>query len=587
MFSLCFTVVIGTPTSIYLSNIGEFTLPLRDLTTIAAISFFGILIPSTIIVILLPHVTQKRLTSLFVALSVLCWFQSSIIVWQYGPLDGREIQWNRYWINGLIDTPIWLAVLVLSVSTPAPFLKIARTVAVFLILAQLVTLTAKYVKSAPERELSTVTSYSIDEKEKYTFSKTLNVVLIVLDAFQADIFQEIVEADKSYSATFDGFVYYRNALSASNYTELAVPGLLTGQLYDNSIPKAQFLKQSFQEWSIFHTLKQHAFIVSIFPWTGWGNESVYLHEDIATNVVRRIHTGNRGAVFTEKNAKEFLHLIDLSLFRCSPHFLKRYIHNRNNWFVYDLASRFAPQKMKQFISTDNQFEAATFLTELGRNFDVGTSERMFKYFHLKGPHRPFMVNQNLELTNQTFEYNRANYIAQAKASLRALDGLFQLLKDQGIYDTSMILVVGDHGSGITKEMYVNPDENTNIAVKPNITYARDFHQDKSRGIPLILVKRRSSRGKLVISDQPVSLLDVPATILNDLGLEHDQAGQSMFSVDPDSTRARQYAAINFGGTKSDYLSPITVYTVSGHSWSDDSWKVTQVWSPPNTATEGQ
>jgi len=190
-------------------------------------------------------------------------------------------------------------------------------------------------------------------------------------------------------------------------------------------------------------------------------------------------------------------------------------------------------------------------------------------------------------TNQTFEYNKANYIAQAKASLHALEGLFQLMKDHGIYDTSTILVVGDHGSGITKEMYVNPSDNSKIAVKTGITYTRDYHQDKSRGIPLILVKRRSSRGELATSDQPVSLLDVPATILADLSLEHDQAGQPMFSVDPESIRVRKYAAISFGGTKSDYLSPITVYSVSGHSWLDDSWEVSEVWLPPSTATRRQ
>src|SRR5690606_15068983 len=46
-----------------------------------------------------------------------------------------------------------------------------------------------------------------------SFSPERNVLLILLDSLQTDFFAEIVERDPSLARAFEGFTYYRNAVS--------------------------------------------------------------------------------------------------------------------------------------------------------------------------------------------------------------------------------------------------------------------------------------------------------------------------------------------------------------------------------------
>ncbi len=59
-------------------------------------------------------------------------------------------------------------------------------------------------------------------------------------------------------------------------------------------------------------------------------------------------------------------------------------------------------------------------------------------------HLPYTLNENLE--SQELPSNRAGYKATAKAELSITDALLTNLKNQGIYNNSLIFIVGDHGS---------------------------------------------------------------------------------------------------------------------------------------------
>ena len=574
-FFLFFSVLLYFPGAIYFSNLNEFSLRPLDLALIfLPATILSVSVASTIIW-LLPKSAKSYIVSLCFALGVLFWLQGNILVWKYGPLDGSDIEWRLFMRNGIIDSVFWLTLLAASLRWPKTFVEFCRPAAVFIIIVQSVMLlySANAVRATTEDPR--IRNFTIDSATKYSFSEKTNVILVVLDAFQSDIFLEIVSESPKYAAYFDGFTYFRDAVAGSNYTELAIPALLTGQMFDNSKRREEFLSEAFLKYGLTTNLKRNSYIVDIYPWVGWGNESIYFDEAIASNLSKIDEKSVSEPTFTEKKAKEALHLLDLSLFRAVPHFVKRYVHNNQKWLVTYVATYLLPEGVKQAVATDNQYEIHTFVRGAPPTLVTDRGNNVFKYYHLKGAHSPLTVNENLEFTDEIFNFEKRNYVFQAKANLRSLHDFFEKLRRSGIYDNSLIVIMGDHGSGESPEMYIEPKGASRAPFHLDGT-GRNFRRDIARAIPLVLIKRIGSKEPLEISESPVSVMDIPETVFAELGLPRLSDRPSMFDVDPKRARVRFHSAFEFSPNKSGYVDDITVYEINGDSWLNDSWTLHEI-----------
>lgn len=572
------TLLLLAPGNLYLPNIDEFTLRPRDLLAFSLPLFCAAALGTSWLLTLAKPALRRRLVSFLLALAALLWFQGNILVWDYGLLDGKQIEWDEHWRNGVIDTPIWVLVLLGSLLRPEPFYRVARVASAALLVLPLV---AMFASAAPSGggESHGLRDFAIDQSAKFVFSKEKNAILIVMDEFQSNVFQEIVE-EEEYASIFEGFTYFRDTVAGAGYTELAIPALLTGRLFDNKEPRDRFLERVYLDDSVMAVLKRAGYVVDIYPWVGWANASIFFDERVASNL-RRLEAAGGGSPYTEAKAKEVLHLIDLSLFRSAPHFLKRHIYNEQLWFLVRLTAKYMPRWVKETVSTDRNFEANTFGAQAARGIEVTRGEPTFKYYHVKGAHTPLTVNQDLEFTGQTFPYSRSNYTAQAKASLRSMGLLFEELKRNGVFEQSLIVVAGDHGSGGSEEMFFGTSLDSDVVAEGRrLGTGRGFRRDKARGIPILLVKRSGAAGPLTTSDAPASLLDVPATVFSELGIEASPTGTSLFELGPGTARTRRYGAFDFHHTKGDYVGPIVVYTIDGDSWQDDSWGIEGIYPPP-------
>lgn len=319
-FFLLFSVLLYLPGAIYFSNLNEFSLRTLDVAVIfvpAAILSFSI---AAALIWLLPKSVTTRVVSVCLALGLLFWLQGNILVWKYGPLDGSDIEWQLFTRNGVIDSVFWLVLLTVSLRWPKRFVEFCRPAAIFIILVQSVMLLYSASATRATTEEASVRNYLVDNAAKYSFSDETNVILVVLDAFQSDVFFEIVSESQEYAEFFGGFTYFRDAVAGSNYTELAIPALLTGRMFDNLQRREDFLREAFLKYGVTTNLKRHKYIVDIYPWVGWGNESIYFDEAIASNLSKVDRKVVSEPTFTEKKAKEALHLLDLSLFRAVPAF---------------------------------------------------------------------------------------------------------------------------------------------------------------------------------------------------------------------------------------------------------------------------
>ena len=204
---------------------------------------------------------RRIIVSVLVMLAFLAWVQG-ILPWQYGVLDGKDIDWralNRY---GIIDTVLWVGLLAAAVAWAGFFFRWSRLASLLLILVQALSALQMWV-AMPKDQGFREQEHATDTLFK--FSTHLNVIVVVLDTFQSDIFQDVIREDADLRSSFDGFTYFRNALAGSDGTIVSIPNMLTASNYDNSVPYLEYVKRSFLENSLPRTLAEYGFSIDAYP----------------------------------------------------------------------------------------------------------------------------------------------------------------------------------------------------------------------------------------------------------------------------------------------------------------------------------
>jgi len=560
LFSL--TIGFFGPARIYFSNADEFAYGFGSLFPFLAALVLAVMGASILLLKVIPQAPSEKLLGIFLATAVLLWLQGNFLVWNYGLLDGHDIEWSKKMYLGLIDTPLWILLLLLAFLYSPIVKKIARPLSLILIIAQLINILIIVVPNARNAGMQ---FYSFDESRKFSFSSSRNVIIVVLDTFQTDIFQELLNDNRYYEKVFSGFTYFRNSLSGSPSTRSAIPEILTSQQYDNSIPITDFLEKTYSGNSLPLLLKKNEYRCDIFP---MGNVAIgmYLNRNLASNLKDRFPPSFKDAAF----------LMDLSLFRQMPHFVKIMIYNRQSWLLSRLLKNSEPDR-RRFRKAAKKMRATLlpdqlFTESMTQEAKVDSRQPVFKYYHLRGIHPPLRMNDSCQL--ERMEFNRSNYKRQAKGLMKLMATFLAKLKQIDAFRHSLIFIVGDHGPGNWGLNELNLDA-LGMAL-PKTPPVPGLLRIKTGALPLMLVKPADDPGEkpLVISDAPVCLSDIPATVAAEVGLKANFAGRPIFSVGTTENRLRRHLHYDgFGNNKKGFMEPMSEYWVRGFSWLDKAWQI--------------
>ena len=563
------TLFVFGSAHIYYTNVLEFPFTYLDIFMRIMLLVVVVTLSMTIIMTLLFESAHKKSISIIFIISFLLWFQGNILVWNYGPLDGREIVWGNYKYYGYIDGLIWGICILFAVFKSKIVYKFALRLSIVFIIIQLSSIGIAYYKS-PKPSFK---DYVLDESRKFTFSKKKNVIILVIDSFQSDIFQELINENSDYSTTLDGFTYFRNALAGFARTYASAPLILTSQYYDNTIPMQKFIQKAFSDESIPKLLKDNKFRVDMFPCR---MKTIYLDENQASNFIKRSASKNIH--------HNWLFLIDLSFFRHLPHFFKKYIHSNESWFLSRIfysekAEILSGKEPESEINTQKKYKPKdlVFVEKLVAYADL-TDDKVFKFYHLEGIHPPFILNENLEF--ERMKANRNSMKRQAKGMMKLVDIFLKKLYQLGVYNSSYIFIIGDHGSA-EYSMGVNFSSIGRKSPEISPSIPADV---KASALPLILVKPFNQKGMLKISDAPVSLSDIPQTVAAELSFKADFSGKSIFEIEENETRTRRFLFYDLHRIDNSwdraYLPTMQEYLISGYSWFDKSWKASRKFRQP-------
>ncbi|WP_164976129.1 sulfatase-like hydrolase/transferase [Oleiharenicola lentus] len=592
-FSLASTLLFFVPAHAYLANQAALLVFFDELLAVLALVTVVFTLLLTGLLLLVPRRIRPRLGVLLLALTLLCWIHAYALVWSYGALDGETIVWADYPGRLLTDGALWL-VLSAVLLWFAP--RIHRRMPLFCAGILLLQIGSLAVNATHVHNSSHDYSkhYYVDKRPVFEFSAGRNVVLILLDEYQTDIFSEAILPHQEYRAQFPGFTYFPDTTAGFNFTEFAIPSILTGRIYDNSQPRQDFLKSAYLKDSLPAALRQAGIDVHLYPWRSLANESIYYHDELADNILRRPRP-------LADKLVDVARVVDLGLFRSLPHFAKRFVHNDSSWLVSRwMAGSAKSSATRQPEPIPREVGLGHTLDDLFRMFALGLDHPdtritirpgrdVFKFYHLAGLHVP--VKMKRDLSYGKFDYTRENFSEQAEAYARIMGAFLRKLKQHGLYDNSLIVMVGDHGSGRSPEMYVKPEFTARTAELDRTAARGDFQRDKARGLPLLLIKRFGAQGEIRTSTLPASVIDIPATIRAELNLPTKPVpaltpypalhGVSLFNqTEPPEKRTRYYGAMLWTPQQTDYLGTLSLYQIEGHGWNDGSWSFIQRLTPP-------
>ena len=330
------------------------------------------------------------------------------------------------------------------------------------------------------------------------------VVMVVFDELTLfSLMDERGDIDQSrypnFSALAERSHWYRNATSVSNHTVLALPAIVTGKYPDFSkLPILSDIPEN-----LFTLLNgQYALKVSE-PMTGLSPETRHADE-------KRVDT-KKLALLCADVSVVFLHITVPDDLR---HFLpdiskgwKNFAAGGDN-FIRKAVARFNEASE----NVTDRFD--DFLKEIKL-----TEKPTFYFLHIMLPHRPWVYTptgkkyrlygfdkvffDEKDKSNSTWVHNGAlvreaykRYGYQLSYTDKLLGRLVDRLKDEGIYDSSLLIIMADHGISFC------PGEKIRVAT--GVTY-----EDIMR-MPLFI--KLPHQEKAIVDDRNIETIDVLPTI---------------------------------------------------------------------------
>lgn len=543
------------PFNIYKGNINEFAVSLTSILALYLFPAVALLLILIAIGLLLPNRLHRRYVSIIFAIGVLIWLQGNILVWKYGLLDGRAFDLAKNQWRGWIDGALWITVLFLGFFFYKKVYRFVILGSIVLILSQAVYLGFNSFQY-PEiwkREISKDHSFP---NEIYDFSSNKNVVQLILDAFQSDLFQEIIEqAPDYYKKALDGFTFFRETTGSFPTTYMSIPAILSGKNYKNNIPMPEFLRHTLNGKTITNVLYDKGYEIDLVH----GGGRRYFQGRFSNAFWPGRLYGD--STYQYKRGKAAF-MLDLVLFRYAPHLLKPAIYNNQSWLIQRLIGW----------TYDSQLILShrALLEDLIANMSSNRRKPVYKLIHIMTTHPPLVIDENCEYAGKVLPFTRKHLKIQLKCGLDGAIEFFEKLKSLGIYDSSLIILQADHGMGMKPRM-----EGTNREVDSDSFINSDhFRRIVGSALPLLAVKPPYSSGLLKVSSAQAQLIDIPATISSILDLNEDFPGRSVFKIDPKDVQERKtyYYKWRRENWEADYFARLDEYIIKGSAFSRKSWR---------------
>jgi hypothetical protein len=544
------------PHTIYSTNESEFTaafgglivhLVLPVLIAGGALAGLGLLLPKTLF---------RRYVALLFALGLVLWVQGNLLVADYGPLDGGAIDWGKEAWRTPYEVALWVAVPVLAVVAARAVFPAAVFGSRVLLALQVILVIVGTVQA--ERHVR----WQGPAEAMFELSTTRNVFHIVLDSFHSDLFLDLVKADRAaIDRSFSGFVFFADHAGAFPTTMASIPAMLSGDVYRNQEPFQPYLEKLFRKSSLFQTLKAQQYRVDSITEMTYDSGS-------ATRFYRLPRPYVSYEEYTRFAAWQ---LADLALFRHAPQVLRPMIYNEQQWRLQTLLgqSYSGATAARRYHPVNGE----VVLDEFTRRMTPAVDQPTYKFLHVGIPHPPVALNDACEFIGPV-RFTREGYAGQIRCAIDRVEAFLDRLRALNLYDSSMIVISSDHGVRLAPREF----ERDRFAPSGRVS------EIAGRAMALLIVKPPQSTGPLRVSYAPTAISDIPATVLDALGLPKTLPGEPALTLAETAPRERSFAHYVWedGDWRQPYFDHLDVFRIRGRMRDGDSWTMTETLYAPGT-----
>lgn len=345
-----------------------------------------------------------------------------------------------------------------------------------------------------------------------------NIVLFMLDRCESAYFSSVLQEDSSLKEIFEGFTYYPNTISYGGHTIIGAPPLFGGYEYTpdefnkkNKIPKLKKNNEALKVLpKIFGEEKDFNVTVSDTSWANYQwipDMSIFNGmKNVTPLSLEHTYTGLWMDLNKDKVKQNLVsssikrNMIWVCFFRASPMIFRDAIYDDSLWWNTDEESG----DVQEFI---DYYSVLSFLPSLT---DFSSDKPTFMSITNDSTHSGFVLNppeyvpaKKVTGKGKGFYAELSGYSANV-AAFKLIGKWINLLKENGIYDNTRIIIAADHGIGqwkVASDLYSG-------------ALADGFNPDHLN--PMLLVKDFNSHGEIKTDLEFMTNADVPLLLMKDI-----------------------------------------------------------------------
>ena len=600
------TVCVFGPFDIYYGNMDEFRYSLADFLPLCALFALVAAVIIFASLILLRGRAYRIACGVLLSVSVLFFAQRSFMNMGVDALVGDGVGTHGADLLPLIfNTLIWVtliggavvAVILLS-KKHAELIETITVIAMITLIGMqgvsmfVFSLTSDvWVRVDQRKQMSNA---DVGRTDILTFdgfdelSAEKNVVVFIVDRFDAAYYDKMLESDPEFFSGLDGFTYFSDYTSLYCRTYPAVTSILTGIDNDFSTSRIEYFDNVYSDGGHLRTLNELGYDINLYTKEYYAYENASIMGEYVDNV-----TAVSGYYVKEPFLLSF-DMTRLALSSYLPFIAKGAMGymstpDFNAHTVYELEGKDGD---KDIIPYDSDLKAVYNHIE-NSNFATVEKKGKFTFIHLDGCHTPISYDENWE---PDISYDSDVAI---KLNFAIIYKYIEEMKRLGVYEDATIVITGDHPYAVSDYGLIGDSEDEDESetdgedaetteVESETTYEGadererdedgDLDGEKDRGVrvtAMFFKKSGDSGTSLATSTAQISQDELWNTIFESEGLLEAKDGLSFFDIPEGEDRERRYLLQVTANALVNQLDEdqIVEYKITGSANDPENWEI--------------
>ena len=566
-FFTVFTILVVAPLELVANSARDLSFNLNDVAGPVIIAGLVLTLILTVILSLLRKRVFNVASALVGAIGVASYVQAVFLNGGMPLADGHEVIWSNFTSQMIVSGLIWLAIIAAAVIFSLLKARQLRTgllvTATALIIVQVVGVTSLWGPSIaasmdahPEHQQVIATREGL-----YNVSSKKNVVVFVLDTTDTAFVQKLYDEHPETFAPLTGFTWYRNSVGSMIPTRYGIPSLLFGSRPQPGENFNDFVYNWAQSDQYLKDIQDAGYQAGLY--TDQLNYSHY--RDTAQKYSVNYHEPRGRGVDNQLDVLGALRILYKTAFcRDMPWVFKP----RFWYYTEDLNMRMRKTVNMDEVDlssqpyTEDDLKYYQELQHYGLSIDDTGQNGSFRFIHLIGSHPPYILDRNVERTEDP---SKQNVEEQTMGANRIVAQYIAELKRLGVYENTSFIITADHGDWYLTNTDIQQPSAPVIMYKPAGQTAEEAAQP------------------MQISDAPVWHYDILAQTLKDMGVDQQTLSNYTTPLDESyegETRPRYYIETISNGKRDIFVREFVIngdandmknWSLTGNEWPVEPW----------------